>query len=295
MQAIIQSVPIDSSVELSILREDLLFPQLSGNKFRKLKYNLLEAQRLGHDTLLTFGGAFSNHIDAVSAAGQIYGFKTIGVIRGEGTSSANPTLSRAKSRGMQLHFVTRDEYRSKTSPDFIDALQDRWGDFYLIPEGGTNAMAVMGCSEILTPQTASFDYICCAVGTGGTIAGLAEGAEDNQTIIGFPALKGDFLEDEVNRLTDKRNWKIESGYEFGGYAKVSAPLIDFMNRFYQMYQIPTDPVYTGKLIFGVMDMIEKGRFPDGTRILIIHTGGLQGITGMNERLTKNKLPLINYA
>jgi 1-aminocyclopropane-1-carboxylate deaminase len=295
MQALLQPVPVHPTIQVSLLREDLLFPQLSGNKFRKLKYNLLEARRLGQDTLLTFGGAFSNHIDAVSAAGEMYGFKTIGVIRGEAASADNPTLSRAKSRGMRLEFISREAYRSKTSFHFIDSLKQCLGNFYLIPEGGTNELAVKGCSEILTPQTASFDYICCAVGTGGTLSGLAQGASENQTVIGFPALKGDFLEDEIRRLTDRSNWRIERGYEFGGYAKVDTRLIEFMNRFYRMYQIPTDPVYTGKVLYGLMDMIERGRFPDNARILVVHTGGLQGIPGMNERLQKTKLPLIEYA
>lgn len=267
---------------------------MSGNKFRKLKYNLEEARCLGHKTLLTFGGAFSNHIDAVSAAGQRFGFKTIGIIRGEETALENPTLSRAASRGMELHFIDREAYRQKTSPDFIKTLQQRFGDFYLLPEGGTNELAVAGCAEILSAQTNRFDYICCAVGTGGTLAGLAKGAADHQQIIGFPALKADLIETEIEKLVTRSNWHIQRGYEFGGYAKVSQELIGFMNRFYQLHKIPTDPVYTAKLLFGVIDRIQNGYFASNSSILVVHTGGLQGIAGMNDRLKKSNLPQIDY-
>lgn len=294
MTAAIQPLSLDLPVQVSILREDLLFPEMSGNKYRKLKYNLDQARFQGHKTLLTFGGAFSNHIDAVSAAGQRFGFKTIGLIRGEEAALENPTLSRAAARGMQLHFIDRETYRQKTSPDFIKTLQQRFGDFYLLPEGGTNELAVAGCAEILSGQTNRFDYICCAVGTGGTLAGLAKGAADHQQIIGFPALKADLIETEIEKLVTCSNWHIQRGYEFGGYAKISKELIAFMNGFYQLHKIPTDPVYTAKMLYGVFDMIDKGHFSPNSSILVVHTGGLQGIAGMNHRLKKSNLPQIDY-
>ncbi len=294
MTAAIQPISLDLPVEVSILREDLLFPEMSGNKFRKLKYNLEEARCQGHKTLLTFGGAFSNHIDAVSAAGQRFGFNTIGIIRGEETALENPTLSRAAARGMELHFIDREAYRQKNAPTFIEALRQRFGDFYLLPEGGTNELAVAGCAEILSAQTNRFDYICCAVGTGGTLAGLANGAADHQQIIGFPALKADLIETEIEKLVTRSNWHIQRGYEFGGYAKISKELIAFMNGFYQLHKIPTDPVYTAKMLYGVFDMIDKGHFSPNSNILLVHTGGLQGIAGMNHRLKKSNLPQIDY-
>ena len=203
------------NISLHIKREDLLHPEVSGNKFRKLKYNLLQAGEEKKDTLLTFGGAFSNHIAAVAAAGHILGFKTIGVIRGEElekdihiTLLKNPTLRYAVSKGMKLKFISRTEYRQKSAPDFIDSLRIQLGDFFLLPEGGTNALAVKGCEEILTESDIEFDHICCPVGTGGTIAGLINSAQPSQTVLGFPSLKGNFLAEEISEYTTAINWRL---------------------------------------------------------------------------------------
>jgi 1-aminocyclopropane-1-carboxylate deaminase len=280
-------------VEVVIKREDAIHPHISGNKFRKLKYNILEAQRLRHDTLLTFGGAFSNHIAAVASIGQLFGFKTIGVIRGEELSEvSNPTLDFAKSCGMQFYFVSREAYQQKNDAVFLDTLYKQFGNFYHLPEGGTNALAVKGCEEILTEHDAQFDYICCAVGTGGTISGLINSSLPHQKVLGFPALKGDFLREEIAKFAPKSGWDLVTDYHFGGYAKISSELISFINRFKDDYQIPLDPIYTGKLLFGVFDLIQKGYFPKGSKVLVIHTGGLQGIAGMNAILKQNELPLI---
>ncbi|MFK7747790.1 MAG: 1-aminocyclopropane-1-carboxylate deaminase/D-cysteine desulfhydrase, partial [Kordia sp.] len=264
-------------------------PFVSGNKFRKLKYNLAEAKKEKHDTLLTFGGAFSNHIAAVAAAGKAYGFKTIGIIRGEELASkidSNPTLRFAVENGMKLKFVTRETYREKTSKTFLTQLTTEFGRFYNIPEGGTNNLAVKGCAEIITQNEQNFDTICCAVGTGGTIAGICNGAHQYQQILGFPALKGDFLQKEISQFTTKDNWKLMIDYHFGGYGKVSEELIVFMNQFKQQTNIPLDPIYTGKMLFGIIDLIKKGHFAKQNRILAIHTGGLQGIAGMNQKLQR---------
>ncbi len=279
------------NIHLAIKREDLLHPYISGNKFRKLKYNVQEAKRLDKTMLLTFGGAYSNHIAATAAAGKEYGLKTLGVIRGEelaGKVNDNPTLSFAGDCGMEFEFITREAYRQKTEEVFIANLKDKFGDFYLVPEGGTNSFAVKGCEEILTAEDTGFDYIACAVGTGGTISGIANSAAPYQKVLGFPALKADLFAD-IAKFAIKDNWQLITDYHFGGYAKTDERLIAFINDFYTKTNIPLDPVYTGKMVFGVIDMIENGYFPESSRILVIHTGGLQGIAGMNKELHKKGL------
>ncbi|CAM3408498.1 1-aminocyclopropane-1-carboxylate deaminase [Flavobacterium longum] len=296
MEVTTQTVHIpDRSVTLSIRREDLIHPVVSGNKFRKLKYNLLEAAKQNHTRLLTFGGAFSNHIAAVAAAGRMHGFDTIGIIRGEeleGKVRENPTLSFAANCGMKLVFVSREAYRQKANADNITAWQEQFGSFYLLPEGGTNALAVKGCEEILTQADADFDYLCCAAGTGGTAAGLINASQEGQQVLVFPSLKGNFLGDEIRKFTSGKNWRIIPDYHFGGYGRITPELVSFINRFHLENGVPLDPVYTGKMLFGVMDMINRGSFPTGSKILAIHTGGLQGIEGMNNKLKRNKQPLI---
>lgn len=285
-----------NSIAVTIKREDLLHPVVSGNKFRKLKYNLLQAKAENKKTLLTFGGAFSNHIAAVAFAAQEQGLQSIGIIRGDELRDkidSNPTLQFAQECGMQFEFVSREEYRLKSESSFLDELKQQFGDFYLVPEGGTNALAIEGCQEILTDEDSKFDYICCAVGTGGTISGIINSALPHQKVLGFPALKGDFLQDEIRIFVQNQNWELLTDYHFGGYGKVNEDLIYFINQFYIENQIPLDPVYTGKMVFGVMDLIQKDYFPAHSNILLIHTGGLQGIFGMNERLKNKQLPTIN--
>lgn len=285
----------NDSIELWIKREDEIHPFISGNKYRKVKYNIDEAKRRNLDTLLTFGGAFSNHILAVAVAGKELGLKTIGVIRGnelENNFNANPTLSFANSCGMQFKFVSREVYREKTSKEFINSLELEFGKFYLLPEGGTNTFAISGCEEILNKEDENFDYICSAVGTGGTISGLINSSISHQKVLGFPALKGDFLNHEIKKYTSKTNWQLINDYHFGGYAKINNTLVEFINKFKDDFGIPLDPVYTGKMLFGIFDMIEKGKFKKGSKILAIHTGGLQGILGMNMRLEAKKMQLL---
>ena len=285
----------DYNISLSIKREDEIHPFVSGNKYRKLHYNILKAKDEQQTTLLTFGGAFSNHIAAVAYAGHMSGFKTIGIIRGEELaleSQLNPTLKFAQACGMIFKYVTRTDFRLKDTPEFIKGLHDVFGDFYLVPEGGTNNLAVKGCEHILTAEDSDFDYICCAVGTGGTISGLINSSQSNQTILGFPALKGDFLQNNISKFVTKTNWKLITDYHFGGYAKINVDLVDFINNFKKEQGIPLDPVYTGKMVFGIMDLIEKGFFPEHSKILVIHTGGLQGIAGMNTQLKKKNMPQI---
>ena len=294
-QKITISFPNNISVEIK--REDLLHPFISGNKFRKLKYNILEAQKLEKKTLLTFGGAFSNHIAAVAAAGEKYGFETIGIIRGEeliDKIDENPTLTFAQNCGMKFEFWTRTDYRNKEDENLIANLREKYGDFYLIPEGGTNSLAVKGCEEILTDEDAKFDYICCAVGTGGTISGLINSRLPHQQVLGFPAVRQENLGELIDGNVNNKRWNLICDYHFGGYAKINAELVNFINDFKDQTTIQLDPVYTAKMVFGVVDLITKNYFPENSKILLIHTGGLQGISGMNKFLEKKQLPTIKY-
>jgi 1-aminocyclopropane-1-carboxylate deaminase len=273
--------PLFEAVKLEVMikREDLNHPYVSGNKWWKLKYNLAEAQRQQKDTLLTFGGAFSNHLYATAGAAHELGLKSIGVVRGEELDATNKTLSFARSKGMQLWFVSREKYRRKAEEDFTQELRGRFGDFYMIPEGGTNDLAIKGVEEFghELRNGVDFDYLCCASGTGGTLAGLIQ-AMPEKKIIGFSSLKGDFLQQEVNKLLSKEysNWHINADYHFGGYAKFDTALLSFMNSFERETQVPLEQVYTGKMLYGIIDLIQKGYFPANSRILLLHSGGLQG-------------------
>ena len=287
-------------MEFFIKREDLIHPFVSGNKFRKLKYNLEEAKLQKNQTLLTFGGAFSNHIVATAVAGNLNGFKTIGVIRGdelgkdlEKTLDNNSTLREAHKNGMTFEFVSRESYRNKSEESFINQLKGKFEDFYLIPEGGTNELAIKGCEEILTEEDANFDYICSAVGTGGTISGIINSTKKHQKVIGFPALKGDFLEAEIRQFVKKENWSLQTNYHFGGYAKYEEELIRFINKFKKDTNILLDPIYTGKMIFGILDLIKKDKFKKGSKVLAIHTGGIQGIEGFNQKLKRKNQQIIH--
>lgn len=294
MKSITQKIHYNN-ITIYLKREDAIHPFISGNKYRKLKYNLKEANFQKHDTLLTFGGAFSNHIAATAAAGKEYGMKTIAIIRGDELfekEDDNPTLAFAKANNMYLHFVSREQFKEKYNDEFLKQLKQKFGPFYLIPEGGTNKLAVKGCEEIITDDDIVYDIICAPVGTGGTLAGIINSAKAHQKVIGFSALKGNFLEAEVKKWTQKTNWFITDEYCFGGYAKINNELIEFINKFNQLTGIPLDPVYTGKMIFGIMRMVEEEKLSKKSRILAIHTGGLQGIAGMNQKLKTQNLPLI---
>jgi 1-aminocyclopropane-1-carboxylate deaminase len=296
LEVLTQEIPLEnSSIKLFIRREDLIHPMVSGNKFRKLKYNLEQAHKEKYHRLLTFGGAFSNHIAATAFAGKEYGFETIGIIRGEELAAKiqeNPTLKFAKDCGMKLDFVSREQYKTKSSEEFIAELAQKFGSFYLIPEGGSNDLAVRGCEEILTDRDSDYDFICCSIGTGGTISGLINSSFSHQIILGFPSLKGDFLKEDICKFVTNSNWNINSEYHFGGYAKVTDELIVFMNNFYKKHGVLLDPIYTGKMVFGVIDLISKNYFPINSKILLIHTGGIQGIEGMNIKLKSKNLQTI---
>ncbi|MBT0607514.1 1-aminocyclopropane-1-carboxylate deaminase/D-cysteine desulfhydrase [Aequorivita echinoideorum] len=280
---------------LSLRREDLIHPLVSGNKFRKLKYNFEEAIQKKSEAILTFGGAYSNHIAAVAAAGKQCNLKTIGIIRGEELAikfQQNPTLAFASRCGMHLQFISREQYRLKDQVEFLKNLKKDFGNFYLVPEGGTNQLAVKGCEEIITSEDTQYDYICAPVGTGGTLAGLVRASLPNQKVLGFSALRGNFISSEIEKYTSKTNFEITDSYCFGGYGKIDAVLVRFINEFREKTGIPLDPVYTGKMMFGIIALLKSNYFSENSRILAIHTGGLQGISGMNEKLKNKNLPLI---
>jgi 1-aminocyclopropane-1-carboxylate deaminase len=287
-------------LKLWIKRDDLLHPQISGNKYRKLKYNLEAAKNQGFDTLLTFGGAYSNHIAATAAAGAEFGIKTIGVIRGDElaidlkkTISDNPTLSLAYKNGMRFKFVDRKSYRLKHTKAFINDLKKEYGNFYLVPEGGTNQLAIKGTEEIIGEKEEEFDYICSAIGTGGTISGIINSARTHQKVLGFPALKENFLHKEISKyVNNKQNWELIRAYNFGGFAKINEELVLFINDFKKQTGLQLDPIYTGKMLFGIVDLHKKGFFKQKDKILAVHSGGLQGIDGMNIRLKNKNLPII---
>ncbi|WP_282050701.1 1-aminocyclopropane-1-carboxylate deaminase/D-cysteine desulfhydrase [Maribacter aquivivus] len=286
----------EKQVTLVIKREDLLHPFISGNKYRKLKYNLLAAEAENQTTILTFGGAYSNHIAATAYAAKEKGFRAIGIIRGEELENSwqtNTTLKKAFDDGMRFKFINRNDYREKENLEFIEGLKKEFGDFYLVPEGGTNSLAIKGCEEILIKADEEFDVVCTSVGTGGTVSGLINASFPRQNVLGFSALKGDFLKDEIEKIVNNKRWKLITDYHFGGYAKTSEELILFINEFKEKTGIPLDPIYTGKMIFGLFDMIKHDTFAPRTKILAIHTGGLQGIAGMNSVLKKKNLPLLN--
>ena len=270
-------------ISVYVKHEELNHPTVSGNKWWKLKYNLERAKNLNYDTVLTFGGAYSNHVYATAAAASEYGFKSIGVIRGEETRPLNSTLTFASACGMQLHYISREAYRIKKHAPFLDELKNKWDHFYLIPEGGTNDLAVKGCAEFASEKlNFDFDYLCLPVGTGGTLAGMVAGLPESKSVIGFAVLKGgDFLKDDVRELVKKfsdreySNWSIQTDYHFGGYARFTPKLMQFISRMEQQHHLRLDHVYTGKLMAGVYDLIEKSYFKRGSRVLILHTGGLR--------------------
>ena len=290
---------IHRGISLYIKRDELLRMgpgrALCGNKWRKLQYNLQAAKGQGYSRLLTFGGAYSNHIAAVAAAGAHFDFETVGIIRGERVPGLNPTLRFAEACGMQLVFVSRSVYRQRQDTDYLRQLQQNYGPAYLLPEGGTNLLALQGCMALpgeLNQQLSSPpDYYALSVGTGGTMAGLISGLHAPARVIGFSALKGNFLEAEVAKWVEQAQptdqtvpfWSLQTHYHFGGYAKHQPALLRFIQDFYQDYGIALDPIYTGKMLYGLLHLIEQDFFTPGSRIVAVHTGGLQGITGFNDR------------
>ncbi|MBD2565293.1 MULTISPECIES: 1-aminocyclopropane-1-carboxylate deaminase/D-cysteine desulfhydrase [Nostoc] len=314
LQQINSEIARHAGVDLYVLRLDLMHPWVNGNKWFKLKYNLLEAKEKNFTTLLTFGGAYSNHIYATAAAGNLFGFRTIGVIRGEERLPLNPTLSFAVQQGMQVVYLNREMYRQRNTPALEEYLRQRFGEVFIIPEGGSNLNGVRGCTEIIdrAMPTAgcayAFDHICVACGTATTLAGIVLSLHERQRAIAFPVLKnGAFLAQEIENLltnylasdlpspySSPASWELVCDYHFGGYAKVNDELLLFSQQFTQEHGVPLDYVYTAKMFYGVMDLLKQGFFSKGVpqrgcrrhRLLLVHTGGLQGNLGMEKSLQR---------
>jgi len=288
-------------VELWLKRDDLIHPEVSGNKWRKLKYWWQAFTASKKTELLTFGGAFSNHLAATAALGKYHGVATHALVRGE-EAMDNPTLRYCRDCGMQLQGISRRKYQIKEQPEFLSALQLALPQVMVVPEGGRGPLGARGCREILDEIPNRFDYVALSAGTGTTAAGLLH-HPDGTPILVFPALKGGlFLRRAIGQLllqmephfVTKKKWDILPDYHFGGYAKTNDILIDFINNMYQNYSLTLDPVYTAKMMYGIVAEIKKGTFAPGTKIVAIHSGGLQGIAGMNERLKKAHQKTIAY-
>ena len=290
----IVEIPIESKVRLFIKREDLTHPEISGNKYWKMFYNVKKylEKEVSERKIITFGGAFSNHIAAAAALGNEFGIKTLGVIRGnelEDSWQENPTLFSAHQNGMSFRFVTRETYRYKER--LMAELQEEFPESLVVPEGGTNENAVEGIQYMLTDETKDFDYICSAVGTGGTVSGLSKFAQPHQKVIGFKAVKDNSLENRIKNLSKKDNFILIDASD-GGFGKITDENVRFINEFYQYFGIVLEPVYTGKMLRKIFEMIEDDYFPANSKILAFHTGGLQGIVGANEMLKKKNRNLI---
>ncbi len=288
-------IPLQKNIQLFLKREDLIHPQISGNKYWKLFYNINSYldQNPENPFVITFGGAFSNHIAATAALGKEYNLNTLGVIRGEELQDKwqkNSTLKLAHQNGMDFRFVTREEYRDKET--LTQILEKEFPHALIIPEGGTNERAVEGIRFMLNEETKSFDYLCTAVGTGGTIAGISKFAEAVQKVLGFKVVDDQSLYNKVLELSDNNNFELIEAHD-GKYGKITDENIRFINDFKQKYGIQLDPIYTGKMMRKLFQMIEENYFPEGSKILAFHTGGLQGISGANELLRKQNRHLID--
>lgn len=279
MQRLIDDHFRSRGIQIHLKRDDLIHREIPGNKWRKLKYNIAEAAAQDSDTLLTFGGAYSNHIRAVAAAGYYCGFSTIGIIRGEQHFPLNPSLAYAVSRGMRLAYLDRATYRRKSDADVRGRLREEYGSFYLLPEGGSNELAARGCAEVSAEIDQDFDLICCPCGTGGTLAGVAAGLKPGQRAIGFSVLKGaDFLKNEITALQWQAfgccsdNWRIEHSFHFGGFARRTKELDHFTADFHSQHGIALDWVYVARMMYGIYALTEEGRFHPGMRIIALITG-----------------------
>lgn len=289
-QTIENDLTHQKKLHLSLLRLDKIHPIISGNKWFKLKYYLQDAVDKQFDTLLTFGGAFSNHIVATAHAASMHKLSSIGIIRGEKPTELSHSLKNAESSGMDLHFVSRDKYNELKRSD-INTLTYHFGNCYVIPEGGFGYWGARGAEDILRcVNLADYTHIIVGIGTGTTAAGIIKAALPHQQVIGISVMKNNMgLANEIAALTEGMlpgNFSIMHDYHFGGYAKHSADLIAFIRRFYNETKVPLDFVYTAKVMFGILDLIEKDFFSHHARILMVHTGGLQG----NQSLKPGVLP-----
>lgn len=265
-------------VRLLLKRDDLIHPALPGNKWRKLALNLRAA---AGRPVLTFGGAYSNHLRATAAAGRLLGFPTVGVVRGDELMRRplNPSLARCAADGMRLHFVDRATYRRKAEPEVLAALRERFGeDAYVVPEGGSNSLAVRGCTDLGRELHGLADVVAVACGTGGTLAGLAAGLAPGQRALGFPVLRGGFLAHEIRELQHGTfgaagdNWSLDERFHCGGYARTTPELDAFADDFEARHQLPVERLYVAKMLYGLLTLAEEGAFPEGTAVAAVVTG-----------------------
>lgn len=265
---------------MDMLRLDLLDPVISGNKWYKLKHNLQYAMQQGYKSILTFGGAFSNHLIATAAAAQLHHIPAVGIVRGDDGRELTATLKACREYGMQLHFVTREEYKHKDEEDWLARLAAKFDKPFIIPEGGANEQGRAGAAEIAALIPGSYTHICVSLGTGTTFIGLRNALPVHQQLLGFVPMKnGTYLKNEIWMAIEQdqdQNWELYDRWHFGGFGKWTGELISFMNGFYQVNHIPLDMVYTAKMMYGLKDLLSEGYFPAGANILCIHTGGLQG-------------------
>lgn len=270
----------NANIRLFVKRDDLIHPTISGNKWRKLKHHLIEFNKGDYDSIVTFGGAFSNHIHATAALGFSLQIKTIGIIRGEEHSPLNSTLNDAVKWGMKLKYISRSEYRNKDSSDLLNKLKTEFPNSYIIPEGGSGKLGALGCEDIVSEIDISFNTICCACGTATTLSGILNKLPEDKNAIGFPALKGgDFLNGDINTMSENQNYSLECDYHFKGYAKHTPELLKFMEWFHKTHSIQLDHVYTSKMFYGLYDLIKKEKLQNQT-VIAIHTGGIQGVRGI---------------
>lgn len=278
----------DKGITLFIKRDDLIHPFISGNKWRKLKYNLRKAASEQKNHLITFGGAFSNHILATACAAAKFGFKSTAIVRGEAVE--NDTLTLCRLFGMKLIFVDRTRYLNKS--EIFDELFAEDQQAFYIEEGGAGQEAVSGCAELLDELNETYDHIFCASGTGTTAAGILRGIQAKglpSMLHAVSALKGgDFLRADIEKYCGNNPpFSLHTDYHFGGYAKTKPELIEFIYQFSSRNGILLDPVYTGKMLYAVYDLISRNYFIPGSKILAIHTGGLLGLLGMTKQINQS--------
>ncbi len=286
----LEEIKLHPDYKIYVKRDDLIHPFVSGNKYRKLKFNIIEAQKSNYNEIISFGGAFSNHLHALSFICHQNHIPLRLFIRGEKVE--NPTIKFIKEMGAKLHFIDRNTYTKRNDLIFLNDLQNQFSGSFIIPEGGTNSFALLGMAELVNEIQSSLGnekiHYCASFGSGGTSIGMLKYVTSHDKVHIFPALKFPNIESGFNEIrnsfnVEQSNFCLHGAYHFGGFARYNDVLITFINKFKELYHIQLDPLYTGKLFYGVIDLLNKGYFPIGDQIVIVHTGGLQGISGFNER------------
>lgn len=296
IQQIFLDVLTSFGVELFIQRDDLLHEEVSGNKWRKLSNVLMDFDRNKNDGVISFGGPFSNHLAATSEACKLLDIPFVAYVRGYKSSELSVTLQKLLSNNHKIHWCSKEEFKTLRSKNWPNPSVEEYGKYLIIPEGGSGSLALKACADISINWEEKFDYACCAIGTGTTFSGMVNGLPKVTKGLGFVMLKDrNYLDDEVLKMVYKNpNYQLNRDYAFNGFGKVNDELIEFMNEFYINTEIKLDPIYTGKLLFGILDLVKRNYFKRGSKIIAIHTGGLQGINGMNSKRIKKGQSVLNY-